>query len=406
MFYNPVDKSFTLNTTERFPTEVWITRLRFFSSGATTPIDYDITTYNYRILTDNGLTVKLDTDGANLINNPATNYFSATEYTPVRVAGSNLFYFGARYYDHELGVWSVMDPMEQDWNVFAYCGGDPLNYVDLHGLSWKSFWRGLGIASLDFLSGGLISGSILATGALASTTAIGAVGIGIGAAASVGGLVIDPALMQTAGGVNNVIHNWEGINTGEGKAFGKFMVSFLGGTVSGTADWGNLATFGAFHDLAAIQSAAGIGYSHNYAYDKRWYDSEAYDVSYEVLSDMYSYGVRGTWTKITGDLVYSGHVLGEPAMVPYSDGSMYNETKNRFHYMNMKMNMKGHYDSISEGGNDPTDELAHRIGGKILGGKVYYYGFEVWGENYVRWEQDDFIVDGNKGINDPYRYWH
>jgi RHS repeat-associated protein len=136
MFYNPVDRSFTLNTTERFPTEVWITRLQIFTSGAPTPIAYDKTTYNYRILTDHGLTVKLDTDGANLINNPATNYFETTPYTPVRVAGSNLFYFGARYYDPENGYWISTDPLEQFCSGYGYTGNgvNPIVFVDPDGL--------------------------------------------------------------------------------------------------------------------------------------------------------------------------------------------------------------------------------------------------------------------------------
>jgi len=95
-------------------------------------------------------------------------------------------------------------------------------------------------------------------------------------------------------------------------------------------------------------------------------------------------------------------------------GNMYEETKNRFH--NMKMKMEGgiiegngfviDYSQYSTTPNDPQDELAHRIGGRILGGRVYYYGFEVWGENYVRWELSDFIADGTKGHHDPYGNWH
>lgn len=72
----------------------------------------------------------------------------------------------------------------------------------------------------------------------------------------------------------------------------------------------------------------------------------------------------------------------------------------------MKMDMEGtYYDHITPGHNSAKDERAHRIGGKVLGSKVYYYGFEVWGENYVPWEQDDFTVDGNEGTNDPKKYW-
>ena len=330
--------------------------------------------------------------------------------------GIAMYYFGARYYDPDVGVWGSADPVEQDWNTYGYCGGDPINMVDPNGMSWKGFWQFLGLSSADMLSGGLLSGSTLTTAAFASTTAIGAAGIGIGAAAfalgaaaTVGTALIDPGVYMLSGSINNTFHNLEGIK--DGKPITKTITSWFGGLASGLADWGNMVTFGVLHDIAAQQSSAALGYSHNYAFDKPWDDAEAYDVSNQVLSDIYGYGLQGTWAKITGDLVYTGHVLGEEPMQVY--GNKYDETRNRFYNMKMKMTggqISGNgitmdYSKLSEGHNNKTDALAHRIGGRVLGSKVYYYGFEVWGENYVHWDKADYYTDGNKGEPNPKGYW-
>lgn len=54
--------------------------------------------------------------------------------------GPGLYYFGARWYDPELGVWSSPDPAGQFNSPYGY-GGDPINYMDPNGL-----WRlGFGI---------------------------------------------------------------------------------------------------------------------------------------------------------------------------------------------------------------------------------------------------------------------
>ena len=50
------------------------------------------------------------------------------------VDGINLDYFGARYLDPEVGVWLSVDPADQFWNGYSYCGGDPVNLIDPFGL--------------------------------------------------------------------------------------------------------------------------------------------------------------------------------------------------------------------------------------------------------------------------------
>ncbi len=63
-------------------------------------------------------------------------------------ASTGLYYYGARYYDPQLGrfisadtiVQAPYDP--QSLNRYSYCNNNPINYVDPTGNSWwKSFWH-------------------------------------------------------------------------------------------------------------------------------------------------------------------------------------------------------------------------------------------------------------------------
>jgi len=50
-----------------------------------------------------------------------------------------LYYYGCRYYDPASGTWLNRDPLGEEGglNLYAFCGGDPVNTVDLYGLwSW------------------------------------------------------------------------------------------------------------------------------------------------------------------------------------------------------------------------------------------------------------------------------
>jgi len=49
-------------------------------------------------------------------------------------AGIGQFYFGARYYDAEVGLWTATDPMDEFWNPYSYCGGNPIIYTDPDGM--------------------------------------------------------------------------------------------------------------------------------------------------------------------------------------------------------------------------------------------------------------------------------
>jgi hypothetical protein len=48
--------------------------------------------------------------------------------------GIQAYYFGARYYDPEIGIFTSTDPAGQAWNSFAYCAGNPINLRDPSGM--------------------------------------------------------------------------------------------------------------------------------------------------------------------------------------------------------------------------------------------------------------------------------
>jgi len=68
---------------------------------------------------------------------PEDNLFSFVESDMAPIAGMMLQYFGARYYDPEVGLWMSVDPMDQYWSGYVYCGGNPINRFDPDGMKDK-----------------------------------------------------------------------------------------------------------------------------------------------------------------------------------------------------------------------------------------------------------------------------
>jgi RHS repeat-associated protein len=98
---------------------------------------------------------------------------------------TGLVEFGCRWYDAETGRWISKDPILLDggWNVYAFCGNDPINRTDPSGL--YSFWQWTSQVI------GAVTGAAQALGGfgLALTTGISGVGAVAGIVVGANGLV-------------------------------------------------------------------------------------------------------------------------------------------------------------------------------------------------------------------------
>lgn len=119
---------------------------------------------------------------------------------------------GFRFYDPEIGRLTQLDPIGDGINWYAYCGGNPLGYVDPWGLS---IWG-------DIIAPGLATG-VAAVGSAASfglwdggrwknqpgfgvSRGLGYVGIGAGAAA--GGLAVFGITRAATATGTVMVTNW------------------------------------------------------------------------------------------------------------------------------------------------------------------------------------------------------
>jgi RHS repeat-associated protein len=73
-------------------------------------------------------------------NESVRERFTGKEYdkdggTGNGVDGIQLSYFGKRYYDADVGLWTSTDPAEQFWGAYLYCGDNPMMRIDLDGTS-------------------------------------------------------------------------------------------------------------------------------------------------------------------------------------------------------------------------------------------------------------------------------
>ena len=76
------------------------------------------------------------------------------QYDPLRYRGyvydteTGLYYLQSRYYDPEMGRFISADLVSclgadgspLSYNLFIYCGNNPINRIDSTGMFWKELW--------------------------------------------------------------------------------------------------------------------------------------------------------------------------------------------------------------------------------------------------------------------------
>jgi len=103
---------------------------------------------------------------------------------------SGLYKLGYRYYDTLQGRFTQQDPSGQESNLFAYTGGDPVNFKDLSGKSFLSVVNGI---SAGIVGEGINIGCQVGTLTLVEEGCAG-VGIVSGVAVNEGLTAVDSAI--------------------------------------------------------------------------------------------------------------------------------------------------------------------------------------------------------------------
>ncbi|MFC1699973.1 RHS repeat-associated core domain-containing protein, partial [Candidatus Omnitrophota bacterium] len=195
---------------------------------------------------------------------------------------SNLYYYGARYYDPEIGRFITADPTiqhpndPQDFNRYAYCRNNPLRYTDPTGYGFwdsiKGFFGKIVGAVAGVVAFATTGNPILAFAAFNSADAIASGAQAIASGANPG-VVIAAAGLSI--GLNKAIpfHNYG--NLGMQIAYGATRGAFIstattammqgGGKLGPAAAWGGgMGAMGGFLSSQQFQNwQVGNGFASN-----------------------------------------------------------------------------------------------------------------------------------------------
>lgn len=212
-----------------------------------------------------------------------TNY----KFTGKELDSTGLYYYGARYYDPEIGRFITADTVvpspfnPQSLNRYSYCDNNPLNYVDPTGhWSWRSFWNSFfgavlgaivsivtyGMGAPFWLAGmlGGISGGAL-TGGLNGGWQGALMGAAIGGAlGALGGWGVDRfgwqfgvGMLLASAGIAGITNSWDSF---AGGIAGSIAGAVIGSTFVNTEQFQNWKSGKGFKsDQAVINKLLGEG---------------------------------------------------------------------------------------------------------------------------------------------------
>lgn len=173
-----------------------------------------------------------------------------------------LYYYGARYYDPELGRFIQPDTIvpypsdPQSFNRYSYCRNNPITYIDPSGHSWKD-WLGHLIGAVAGVAATIFSGGNVLAGFQVYSFASGMINAGIAA--------VSGDWSGVGAGIGGMVGGYFGWQAGVAggalfsDAVPKFVVGFTVGAIEfGAAGFG--AGFGgALAGGASIGDAARVG---------------------------------------------------------------------------------------------------------------------------------------------------
>ncbi|MBD3343513.1 MAG: hypothetical protein GF401_00450 [Chitinivibrionales bacterium] len=316
------------------------------------------------------------------------------------VSGIQAYYFGARYYDAEIGLWFSCDKAGQFINPYAY-STNPILMVDKDG---NFFWL---IPAVGFTVGYIRHGvtndqwgwqavkSGLWTGA-AFTSAVYAPGITAGAL----------ALNQ---GVANVAQN---------KAQGFFpnVGQFFMGAAEGGLDFVNIATLGFANRQISHVSGTIRGHAYNSAQGITGDEAKLNIKEARVMNRTFgNYLGQGSIVKAASDYVWAleggNYSIGWDERYKYARAKRYyaeggySSTNSRYqNYRKAKDIHPSRIEMRSKNQGKWNPQFVHGLGGTLFAHKVWHDGFETYGEPYESFNLQDYSDD--RGLVQWYNnYW-
>ena len=134
--YDSINRALRFTGSESFTGEIEILHMELLASGSNGTIFNTVGIDSFVVNPGKTRKIQLNVPSDEIIGAPIdTNFYSilaAVDNTSY-FSGTRLYYFGARYYDPELGIWLSVDPYEQYVNKYSYCGYNPIMYIDTDG---------------------------------------------------------------------------------------------------------------------------------------------------------------------------------------------------------------------------------------------------------------------------------
>jgi RHS repeat-associated protein len=305
--------------------------------------------------------------------------------------GLKLNYFGARFYDPEIGVWTSTDPKGQYFNSYAY-SENPVIMVDKDG---NFFWLipiivgyvRYGITNHDWGAQAVKSG--LWTGA-AFTAATSAP-------------LLTAGLLAANQGIANVAQN-------KAQGFGANVGQFFMGAGEGLLDYGNIATLGFANQPLSQASGWLRGYAYNSGLGITG-DAAALNISEsQKMNETFgNYLGQGSLVKAGSDYTWASQG-GNPKVstIHWDERYKYARAK-RYYAEGGYSNTNSQYlDYINEQHIEPIrvemmdwsykqdkwiPQFGHALGGTIFSHQVMYDAFENYGEPYEAHNIQDYSDD-------------